>query len=59
MAVEVTSIPVDVCRSVQCDKCGKTTWAGCGMHKEAVMADVKEDNKCLCPRDEGSSCIIS
>ncbi|KAN0113462.1 hypothetical protein V8E52_007743 [Russula decolorans] len=28
--VQVT--PVDTCYRVQCDKCGKTTWKGCGNH---------------------------
>ena len=27
-----------MCRAVKCRKCGKTTWAGCGMHVDQVMA---------------------
>ncbi|KAI0313648.1 hypothetical protein OF83DRAFT_1065123 [Amylostereum chailletii] len=44
------SIPVDSCRAVKCGKCGKTTWMGCGLHVESVMKDVKDEDKCQCPR---------
>ncbi|KAF9922037.1 hypothetical protein FBU30_007893 [Linnemannia zychae] len=47
-----------MCYAVKCDKCGKTTWKGCGMHVEQVMKDVPKSQQCECPR-EGSSCIIS
>ena len=43
-----------MCYPVQCSKCGKTTWAGCGKHKDMVMAKVPENERCLCPR-EGES----
>ncbi|GLB40715.1 hypothetical protein LshimejAT787_0805860 [Lyophyllum shimeji] len=42
--------PVNLCRLVTCDKCKKTTWAGCGQHVESVMKDVKEEDRCVCPR---------
>ena len=41
-----------MCYPVQCQKCGKTTWAGCGKHKDMVMAKVPEDQRCTCNRDE-------
>ncbi|KAA1476252.1 hypothetical protein DENSPDRAFT_827121 [Dentipellis sp. KUC8613] len=44
------STPVDMCYAVKCEQCGKTTWAGCGKHVESVMKDVKEEDKCKCPR---------
>ncbi|OAQ23174.1 hypothetical protein K457DRAFT_142927 [Linnemannia elongata AG-77] len=47
-----------MCFAVKCNKCGKTTWKGCGMHVEQVMKDVPKSQQCECPR-EGSSCIIS
>ncbi|KAH9047057.1 hypothetical protein EDB84DRAFT_1463451, partial [Lactarius hengduanensis] len=28
--------PVNHCYAVKCDKCGKTTWKGCGAHVESV-----------------------
>lgn len=35
-----------MCRPVQCKQCGKTTWAGCGMHVDQVMAHVPESDRC-------------
>ncbi|KAL9931468.1 hypothetical protein V8E36_009633 [Tilletia maclaganii] len=40
----------DSCYAVKCDKCGKTTWAGCGKHKDSVMSSVEESDRCECPR---------
>ncbi|KAL5525611.1 hypothetical protein ACEPAG_6947 [Sanghuangporus baumii] len=51
MSVATFTAPVDTCKKVQCSKCGKTTWAGCGMHVDSVMADVAPENKCECPRE--------
>ncbi|PFH46194.1 hypothetical protein AMATHDRAFT_70374 [Amanita thiersii Skay4041] len=48
--MEKNNVPVDRCWLVQCKECGKTTWDGCGKHVEAVMAKVKEEDKCKCPR---------
>ena len=35
-----------MCRAVKCRKCGKTTWAGCGMHVDKVMAGVPMSDRC-------------
>ncbi len=35
-----------MCRPVVCKTCGKTTWAGCGMHVNQVMAGVPSANRC-------------
>ncbi|SNV25098.1 Uncharacterised protein [Dermatophilus congolensis] len=35
-----------MCRSVTCKTCGKTTWAGCGQHIEAVKHTVPADQWC-------------
>ena len=35
-----------MCRAVKCRKCGKTTWAGCGMHVDQVMAGVPKSDRC-------------
>lgn len=40
-----------MCYPVQCPKCGKTTWAGCGLHKDMVMSKIPPENRCTCPRD--------
>ena len=41
-----------MCYPVQCQKCGKTTWAGCGKHKDMVMSKVPEKDRCTCPRGD-------
>lgn len=35
-----------MCRPVTCDVCGKTTWAGCGQHVDAVKAMVPPAQWC-------------
>lgn len=35
-----------MCRAVKCDVCGKTTWAGCGQHVNAVKATVAASQWC-------------
>lgn len=35
-----------MCRPVKCRQCGNTTWAGCGLHVEQVMAGVPKDQRC-------------
>ncbi|OSX57675.1 hypothetical protein POSPLADRAFT_1155691 [Postia placenta MAD-698-R-SB12] len=50
MAASEQVTPVNACFKVKCDKCGKTTWKGCGAHVEQVMKDVKEEDKCTCAR---------
>jgi hypothetical protein len=35
-----------MCRAVNCKKCGKTTWAGCGQHVDQVMRGVPSANRC-------------
>ncbi|KIY63187.1 hypothetical protein CYLTODRAFT_403575 [Cylindrobasidium torrendii FP15055 ss-10] len=50
MQSQVSAVPVASCRAVKCDKCGKTTWAGCGQHVDSVMNNVKDEDKCKCER---------
>ena len=40
-----------MCYQVKCEKCGKTTWAGCGKHKDMVMSKIPEGERCKCPRE--------
>ena len=35
-----------MCRPVVCKSCGKTTWAGCGMHVDQVLAGVPASERC-------------
>lgn len=35
-----------MCRPVACKTCRKTTWAGCGMHVNQVLAGVPKDQRC-------------
>lgn len=44
-----------MCRRVQCDKCGKPTYAGCGMHIEQVLADVPASERCHCRDAKGET----
>ena len=37
-----------MCSPMRCDNCGKTTWTGCGMHVDEVMADVSTSQQCTC-----------
>lgn len=36
----------EMCYPVRCRVCGKTTWAGCGLHVEAVKTVVPVDQWC-------------
>jgi hypothetical protein len=47
-----------MCRAVQCSKCRKPTWAGCGAHVEQVLGHVPESGRCAC-RDATSTSIAS
>lgn len=35
-----------MCRAVTCRQCRKTTWSGCGMHVNQVMAGVPSAQRC-------------
>ena len=37
-----------MCRRVTCSKCGKPSYAGCGMHVEQVLGNVPRDQRCRC-----------
>ena len=37
-----------MCVAVECPKCGKTTWSGCGAHVDRVMKNVPESERCTC-----------
>ena len=37
-----------MCRRVDCAKCGRPTFAGCGMHVEQVLGNVPAGERCHC-----------
>jgi hypothetical protein len=37
-----------MCSPATCPHCHKITWAGCGMHVDAVLAQVPKDKRCTC-----------
>ncbi len=37
-----------MCYAVQCPRCHKTTWDGCGQHVEQVMSQVPQNQQCTC-----------
>ncbi len=41
-----------MCRRIDCKRCGKPTFAGCGMHVEQVLADVPAARRCRCAEDK-------
>ena len=43
-----------MCFKVQCTKCGKPTWVGCGAHKEQVLKGIPEAERCQCKKEFGS-----
>jgi hypothetical protein len=42
-----------MCRLVECRKCGRPTYAGCGAHVEQVLGHVPPAERCQC-REERS-----
>jgi hypothetical protein len=39
-----------MCHRVQCARCGKPTFMGCGRHVEQALAGVPIAERCRCPR---------
>ena len=37
-----------MCFPVECPRCHKTTWNGCGQHVEEVMGRVPASQQCTC-----------
>ena len=37
-----------MCRRVDCPKCGRPTFAGCGRHVEQVLGNVPPTARCRC-----------
>lgn len=41
-----------MCRRVQCERCGRPSFAGCGRHVEEVLGDVPPAARCNCTHAE-------
>lgn len=37
-----------MCRRVECSRCGRPTFAGCGAHVEQVLGGVPRSDRCQC-----------
>jgi len=37
-----------MCRRIECAKCKKPSYAGCGMHVEQVLRYVPREERCTC-----------
>jgi hypothetical protein len=44
-----------MCRRIQCESCGKPTYAGCGRHVEEVLRSVSLEERCNCRGARGAS----
>jgi hypothetical protein len=44
-----------MCSPANCYSCGKTTWAGCGMHVDQVMVHVPVEARCTCNDEQPAS----
>ncbi|MGA0185579.1 MAG: hypothetical protein ACO321_07710 [Ilumatobacteraceae bacterium] len=37
-----------MCRQVECNRCKRPTWAGCGAHVEQVLGHIPQAERCQC-----------
>jgi hypothetical protein len=44
-----------MCRRIECSKCGRPTYAGCGLHVEQVLGDVPPADRCRCREEAPKS----
>ncbi len=44
-----------MCSRVNCRKCGKVTYSGCGQHLDQVFAGVPQNKRCDCASKQSSS----
>ena len=44
-----------MCQRITCSKCGRPSFAGCGMHVESVLKDVPKDQRCKCREQTAQS----
>ncbi len=41
-----------MCHPIQCGRCRKITWAGCGQHIDEALAGVPQEQRCSCNRSQ-------
>jgi hypothetical protein len=44
-----------MCRRIDCPKCGRPTFAGCGAHIEQVLGNVPPAQRCHCREQQSKS----
>jgi hypothetical protein len=44
-----------MCRQIDCPTCGRPTFAGCGMHGEQVLGNVRPAQRCQCGTDRAKN----
>ena len=44
-----------MCRRVDCRRCGRPTFAGCGAHVEQVLGDVPAAQRCRCREEKATA----
>ena len=44
-----------MCRRVECSRCARPTYAGCGAHVERVLSDVPAGQRCRCREEKAKS----
>jgi len=44
-----------MCQRVECRKCGRPTYAGCGAHVEQVLGNVPKADRCRCREEKAAS----
>ena len=44
-----------MCRRIDCRKCGRPTYAGCGMHVEQVLGNIPATQRCHCREEKAAA----
>ena len=44
-----------MCRRIDCPKCGRPSFAGCGMHVEQVLGGVPVADRCRCREERAKT----
>lgn len=48
-----------MCSPATCPTCRKTTWTGCGMHADQVLAGVRPQDRCECSTAPARLAVVS
>ena len=44
-----------MCTRIECSKCHKPSYAGCGRHVEQVLGDVPPSDRCRCREERAAA----